>query len=54
MMEGQRDSEAGEIEKGGEGTPWLNKKDVKKGKEEGKIKSWGSSGKNKRRRGKLM
>ncbi len=30
MIEGQRDSEPGEIDKGGEGTPWLKKEGLKK------------------------
>ena len=46
MIEGQRDSEAGEIDKGREGTPWLKKKDLKK-RNEGDKKSRDSSGKRK-------
>ncbi len=52
-----RDSEAGEIDKGGEGTPWLKKKELKKGKE-GDKKSGDSKGekkkKKKKEQGKLM
>ncbi len=32
MIEGQKDSEAGEVYKGGERTPWLKKNELKKKK----------------------
>ena len=32
MIEGQKDSETGEVDKGGERTPWLKKKELKKKK----------------------
>ncbi len=35
MIEGQRDSEAGEVDKGREGTPPLKKKELKIGKKGG-------------------
>ncbi len=39
MIEGQRNLEAWEIDKGGEGTPWQKKNELKKGKV-GDKKSW--------------
>ncbi len=30
MIEGQKDSETGEVDKGGEMTPWLKKEEMKK------------------------
>ncbi len=38
MIEGEKDPEAGEVDKG-ERTPWLKKKELNKGKE-GDNKSW--------------
>ncbi len=32
MIEGQKDSEAGEVDKGGEKTPWLKKEEMKERK----------------------
>ncbi len=32
MIEGQKDSEAGEVDKGGERTPWLKKEEMTKRK----------------------
>ena len=39
MIEGQKASQAGEVDKGGEKTPWLKKGELKKRKE-GDTKMW--------------
>ncbi len=43
MIEGQKDSQAGEVDKGGERTPWFKKEELTK-KERWGIQKWDSSG----------
>ncbi len=38
MIEGQKESQAGEVDKGGERTPWFKKEDLEKKKKGGDTK----------------